>query len=248
MGTYIVERSKDLYILMYPVTEYNLSEFMDEEVDPDLPKTLRSFLPCLASTLAFLHDKHHIKHMDIKPENILVRSIENSTKKHHSGAYKVYLADFGISRSYASPEESETNSITSFTPLYAAPEVVSQELRGFKADVFSLGCVFTEMLATICSLRDALEEIRERSGRRPFHANLAAIQKLLSTIYSGEHEYTYGHVLPRPCFWYARCMISDQPQNRPSAARVRDFLEVDGLVCNAELPEAFEVAQPLSEC
>ena len=58
--------------------------------------------------------------------------------------YKVYIADFGISRSYRTIPESETESPTSFTKTYAAPEVINQSRRGLSADVFSLGCVFAE--------------------------------------------------------------------------------------------------------
>ena len=63
--------------------------------------------------------------------------------------YKVYIADFGISRSYRTIPESETESPTSFTKTYAAPEVINQSSWGLSAGAFSLGCVFAEMLAAI---------------------------------------------------------------------------------------------------
>ncbi|OJD35911.1 serine threonine protein kinase [Diplodia corticola] len=242
VGTYIVEKSKDLFILMYPAAEYHLNDFIDGELDPVFPMTLVSFIPCLASTLEFLHEKHHIKHMDIKPENILVRDIRNTTVQSRNRPYKVYLADFGISRSYASLEESETNSATSFTPLYAAPEVASQDTRGFKADVSALGCVFAEMVAAVYSLRDELADIREKSGRHAFHANISAVQQFLHISF---HD--AGLFFHERTFLYIRRMISGQPDDRPSAADVKDFLARDGLVCKDESPDAFEVAQPLSE-
>jgi serine/threonine protein kinase len=95
--------------------------------------------------------------MDIKPKNILVKDMgqrgirqAGATKSH--ARYKVIIADFGISRSYSSTTESETESPTSFTRAYAAPEVISQAPRGFSADIFSLGCVFLEVLAVLADI------------------------------------------------------------------------------------------------
>ncbi|KAF2623736.1 hypothetical protein BU25DRAFT_173720 [Macroventuria anomochaeta] len=66
--------------------------------------------------------------------------------------YKIYVADFGIDRAYKSAAESETDPrISLFTPCCTAPEVVEQERRGFSSHIFSFGCVFVEMMATILS-------------------------------------------------------------------------------------------------
>lgn len=87
--------------------------------------------------------------MDIKPQNILVRrNRSNSTGL----MFEVYVADFGIARSYDKAEEIMTDGWTSFTRKYAAPEVVQQESRGLAADIFSLGCIFLEMDITICEI------------------------------------------------------------------------------------------------
>jgi serine/threonine protein kinase len=60
-------------IIMSPVAEYNLKDFL--ELDP-LPSGARSFLRtffgCLAAALCYLHD-NRVRHKDIKPQNILVK-------------------------------------------------------------------------------------------------------------------------------------------------------------------------------
>ena len=92
--------------------------------------------------------------MDIKPTNILVRDIRRSAVRNNSFAYKVYIADFGIARSYLTAADSETENPTGFTRKYAAPEVVEQEKRGFSADISSLSCVLLEIIAaTSCSIK-----------------------------------------------------------------------------------------------
>jgi serine/threonine protein kinase len=158
VGTYVID--DELVILTYPSAEWNLEQFMSTaSTAPDAgerSKTVCRFFICLARALYFIHS-FPIKHMDIKPQNILVRDIRRSPLN-DSDPYKIYLTDFGSSKFYPSVEDTETDGFTPFTRGYAAPEVVLQETRGLPADVFSMGCVFTEMLATVLSIPAVLAE------------------------------------------------------------------------------------------
>jgi serine/threonine protein kinase len=77
-----------------------------------------------------------VLHQDIKPQNILVKS--NS----------IYLTDFGLSKNFRG---GASRSYAAFvgTEEYQAPECVLSGSHGYAADVFSLGCVFSEMLTVI---------------------------------------------------------------------------------------------------
>jgi serine/threonine protein kinase len=173
VGTYTFKRS--LAILLYPAAKWNLDEFLDELSDQfPLPVqfdlALRTFFGCLTNGMLFIHELS-IKHMDIKPKNILVHVVQ--------GLHQVFIADFGIARAYASAEESNTDSPTSFTPIYAAPEVATQGSRDLSADIFSLGCVFLEILAVLSSsetlnLRVCLIELRKGGS---YQAHLEAVLK-----------------------------------------------------------------------
>ncbi|KAF1361288.1 kinase-like protein, partial [Lizonia empirigonia] len=149
IGTYVI--GNKLSILLYPVTEDNLKSFLDhmskycEETSwenfgglYDLIESYEQFVSCLAKAIEYIHSAF-TKHMYIKPRNLLV-------KAHPRRAYRhIYIADFGISRSYQNMETSNTDGPTSYTFKYAAPEVVSQDQRGLSADIFSLGCVYFEI-------------------------------------------------------------------------------------------------------
>lgn len=253
VGTYTIMRY--LAILLYPVAQWNLEEFMDDAdlipiVHRQRDLALSTFFSCLTHTISFLH-ANYVKHMDIKPKNILIRQTASSNS--HRSCYKVYLADFGIARAYQSTVEAETDSPTLYTRTYAAPEVVRQEFRGFSADIFSLGCVFIEMAAAILSLDKDLQTIRcNAHGDTSYHANIEAVcdwyggvprQLLDSCDPDGRLQ------LPSGLFLDALSrMLDEQADLRPSARRLASYVGSDGgcFSCFSG-PEPFEAAQSISD-
>jgi serine/threonine protein kinase len=157
IGTYTWK--KELSILMYPVADYNLTTFLDildnASVDERswvvMATASFSFFACLSSALEYIH-RSFTKHMDIKPHNILVRKSRQNNGRIGPDVFKVYISDFGIARSYQSLEATNTDGYTLCTKKYAAPEVAQQDFRGLPADIFSLGCVFIELFATLHSI------------------------------------------------------------------------------------------------
>jgi len=179
IGTYVW--SKEFCILMYPVANGNLEMFLkylgrttperislhdislheDSSDEPSFDTTqvtamassCLGFFSCLSSAIRYIHCSI-TKHMDIKPQNVLVQSRwhyrGNGRSEYNS---KVYISDFGISRSYESIDAANTDSNTSFSRRYASPEVVRQLDRGLSADIFSLGCVFLEIFAALDSFQ-----------------------------------------------------------------------------------------------
>ena len=86
--------------------------------------------------------QQQILHGDIKPENIMLTSM-----------HRVKVLDFGVARRFTSLDTMEaTQSLASMTgslsgtPAYMAPEVLEQKPYDGRADLFSLGLVFYEML------------------------------------------------------------------------------------------------------
>jgi serine/threonine protein kinase len=73
---------------------------------------------------------------------------------------RVYLCDFGISRDLSKAEHSTTNDeVLKVTPRYCAPEVFGREPRNKRSDVWSLGCVFLEIITVVKGY--PLEELNE---------------------------------------------------------------------------------------
>ena len=118
------------------------------------PMTREEFLPIAvecAAALAAAHQKG-ILHSDIKPENIMLTA----------GGH-VKLLDFGVARRVPGAEDltrgvslqdSSVMVPVGGTPAYMAPEVLLGSLPDLRADVFSLGLVYYEMLAGKHPFRD----------------------------------------------------------------------------------------------
>ncbi|KAF1973901.1 kinase-like protein [Bimuria novae-zelandiae CBS 107.79] len=125
-------------ILMSPVADCNLKQFLSRDpMSPSDRSFLSTFFGCLASALRYLHE-NCIRHRDIKPQNVLVKS------------HQVFLTDFGISRDWSELGHSTTEGPATKTLRYSAPEVAADMPRNSSADIWSLGCVFLEIWTVLC--------------------------------------------------------------------------------------------------
>ena len=102
------------------------------------PREALAIVPQICDALQYAHDEG-VVHRDIKPENILI-----------DRKGRVKIADFGLAKLLGRPPESlaltGTNQVMG-TPNYIAPEQVERPLAvDHRADIYSLGVVFYEML------------------------------------------------------------------------------------------------------
>jgi serine/threonine protein kinase len=149
-ATYIM---KDRFgIILYPVAEDgDLAKYLERHNDAveqrgnnepcnydfgAAESMLRRAFGCLASGLAFMREER-VRHKDIKPHNILV----------HNGS--VLFTDFGYSRDCSLTNSASEGRPAFLSRRYSAPEVIDYDTRSYPSDVFSLGCVFMEILSAL---------------------------------------------------------------------------------------------------
>jgi predicted Ser/Thr protein kinase len=123
------------YFIMEFVDGLNLRQL--ERAGKLSPREALQIVPQICEALQFAHDEG-IVHRDIKPENILV------DKKG-----RVKIADFGIAKILGgAPDVTLTETKGAIgTPNYMAPEQLEKPTTvDHRADIFSLGVVFYEML------------------------------------------------------------------------------------------------------
>lgn len=116
------------------VTEYastDLHKYLAEKgvFNDEMAKKLSGDL---VSALYYLHS-NRVLHRDLKPQNVLLD--EDLHAK---------LCDFGLARSMTM----QTQVLTSIkgTPLYMAPEILSENPYDHQADLWSLGCIIYEAM------------------------------------------------------------------------------------------------------
>jgi len=123
-----------LFYVMPAVDGQSLRELLDGTPQLPIDDALR-IVTEVASALEYAH-RHGVVHRDIKPENILL----------HDG--HAVVADFGIGKALS---DAGTATFTQAgmnvgTPTYMSPEQAVGEAVDGRSDLYSLGCVFYEML------------------------------------------------------------------------------------------------------
>lgn len=87
----------------------------------------------MLDAISFCH-LNRILHRDLKPQNLLV-----------DGTGHIKLADFGLARSFNIPMRAYTHEVV--TLWYRAPEILlGTKLYATGVDIWSLGCIFAEMV------------------------------------------------------------------------------------------------------
>jgi serine/threonine protein kinase len=106
-------------------------------------------------------------------------------KIHEAKSHILTRADFGISKRFAADEKSQTDSVIGMSEKYCSLEVYNGEPRGRAADIFSLGCVFIEMMTILCGIHlDKFADYRSRNanGNESFHGNLTEVQEWIERL------------------------------------------------------------------
>src|SRR5688572_23794136 len=102
------------------------------------PRQALAIVPQICDALQYAHDEG-IVHRDIKPENVLLDK-----------RGRVKIADFGLAKLLQKTPQNYTltqTAVTMGTPHYMAPEQTERPLEvDHRADIYSLGVVFYEML------------------------------------------------------------------------------------------------------
>jgi cyclin-dependent kinase len=124
------------FVLAFPFMRYDLNDLL--QTGKLSGPQVKSCLKDLFSALAFIHAQGII-HRDVKPSNILLRSMDGPA----------YLSDFGIAwASTALGSEAADSKITDVgTTCYRPPELLFGNTRyGCSLDLWAAGCTVAEIL------------------------------------------------------------------------------------------------------
>lgn len=129
------------YMTMEYINGSSLAELLDKKSKLEIRLAL-SFMEQICDALMHAHE-NGIVHRDLKPSNImLVTGLD--------GRISAKIVDFGIAKVVAENSEKSLNLTKTGeligSPLYMSPEQCRGQKIDFRSDIYSLGCVFYEML------------------------------------------------------------------------------------------------------
>ena len=190
-----------------------------------LPDALTLSMSCLASAVDHLH-MMSISHNDIKPRNVLLLPEVSSTQN----GWQIFLADFGISEPYhVNAKETRCQAdgkAAAGTPRYHAPEVQCRSgsetigWSGHKADIWSLGCIFAEVLTFALKGKSGLQSFESfratNEGNTAYYKSLNSTQEWLNYLEQlPDCQESQNHT--QAIIDLTRIMLDKNPQNRPTA-------------------------------
>ncbi|KAL9017573.1 MAG: hypothetical protein Q9185_005080 [Variospora sp. 1 TL-2023] len=141
---------KTSVFLVMDFLEHDLKTLQEDMMEPFLPSEIKTLLLQLTSAVGYLHS-NWILHRDLKTSNILMNN-----------RGQIKIADFGMARYYSDPPPKLTQLVV--TLWYRGPELLlGAESYGAEVDMWSVGCIFGELLLKE-PLLQAKNEIFELCG------------------------------------------------------------------------------------
>lgn len=212
-------------IIMDPFADHDLKKFLADCAKEGFPgektKMILPWFACLLYALRFAHSQN-IKHRDIKMANILVK-----------GSH-IYLSDFSLAKDFTGQDTSvAVDEEPAGTMRYRAPETKNNVAGGRIADVFSLGCVYSEMLTVVCGkpFEKLCEKQKAEHGTDIFRESLPAVENWLRKLkdkFANEEkakdEKVKGEIVKVLCRIIWR-MIEENSEKRDSAQEALKSVE-----------------------
>ena len=128
--------------------EHDLRSLREDMPEPFLLSEVKTLLLQLFAGVHYLHN-NWILHRDLKTSNLLLNN---------RGQLKI--ADFGMARFTGDPPPKLTQVVT--TLWYRAPELIlGAESYAFEVDIWSIGCIFSELLASnpLCTGKNEVDQL-----------------------------------------------------------------------------------------
>jgi serine/threonine protein kinase len=138
----------------------------------------------IAAALSVIHG-FGILHRDLKPSNIMFRDDDT-----------IALIDFGLAKQMELEAALTGNGQIFGTPYYMSPEQGHGNALDVRSDIYSLGCLFYEMLVGrrpfVASSAMGIIYKHAHSARPQLDADLRLFSKLLGKMYAADPHQRYA--------------------------------------------------------
>ena len=169
------------YIAMEYLPAGNLALRLNEPLEPSLAVR---YAQQIAAALSVIHG-FGILHRDLKPSNIMFRDDDT-----------IALIDFGLAKQMELEAALTGNGQIFGTPYYMSPEQGHGNTLDVRSDIYSLGCLFYEMLVGrrpfVASSAMGIIYKHAHSDRPQLDADLRLFSKLLGKMYAADPRQRYA--------------------------------------------------------
>ncbi len=166
---------------------FSHTKFGRQNIDrKELEDFVRDIIRHLLQSIKYIHS-HGILHLDLKPENVLIKYNEKKTM-----ISRVVIGDFGISRRITD----KPKHFNVVTCAYRAPEVVLELFYDKKTDIYSIGWILADLWRGMDELlyKDIKKQIRNMDSEWYW------IMSRWITISDGENYIPYLKPPYRQCY------------------------------------------------
>ncbi|KAM9824929.1 serine/threonine-protein kinase 33 isoform 2-T3 [Syngnathus typhle] len=167
----------------------------------------RHIIGCLADAITYLHKKN-IMHRDLKLENILVKNSLDDYK----GKLDIKVADFGLSVKTLGVGSESILSDVCGTPVYMAPEMISQRGYTHWCDMWSVGVI---MYILLCGEPPFVSKSKENRLKEIRTIGVQFSSAIWDTVSDAAKT-------------VVTCLLKENPAYRMSANQLRDNPWVTG--------------------
>lgn len=191
-NAYFSDNKKYLYVFTEYADDGDLQMKLDEHQKNNKnfeEDTLLDWLMQICLALKYIHNEN-ILHRDIKPSNIFLMKQKI-----------IKLGDFGVAKSLTSSLKYTKTMVA--TPQYLAPEIIKKEGYSFKADIFSLGVTFFQLIYLAYPFEGVTDEEIQKNISE-------GITKKISTSYKYDKKFLE----------LINDMMANRPDERPSAEEI----------------------------
>ena len=256
LGAYV---QNDVYNLLFPLADMDLNEFLLHKDRVRAFKDDRTIFKAIHGLAGGLRYLHYFElncsqvtevpnvflygvHQDIKPRNILVRGNE------------FILADFGLSKLKAVDEGSHTMWKDS-TFEYGAPECRNENTWiqgriGRAADIWSLGCIISEVVSYMYDSKEGVEDFRNKriseswyGTQRAFHDGTRLKEHVSEAL--AELARKSNILTTSSLFELLMAMFAENPRDRSDAKKVE--LQLECIVLQNLVEEMLDSLKKLQE-
>ena len=217
-----ISKNKNQYLIT-PYVKNNLYDYVSKKL-PE--KVIKQIIYQVLCGVNYLHSLKFL-HRDIKPDNILL-----------SSEGKIILTDFDLCRQESKGKD-DPMTRTAVTLYYRAPEIFfGDSYYGNKIDIWSIGCVFAELVIGKPIFKannelGTLSKIIENIGC-PNEENWPGVSELPNYLPFGGGEFKIGKILEigglsKEAINMVKKMLMLDPKKRPSCEEMlkNDYFKKD---------------------